>query len=135
MLLSLSAHYLESDIRGRLLPSRVTVVVWSSWGRWSLRTTGSTRKFAAHLGWRSIVTDNEGKPVGWQPDGRQYEVATSASLSMLVTGCDRYSSGMGNRSVTLPDLPAESLPMATLNPASGNQLFADCPTRRACLSI
>jgi len=30
------------------------------------------------IGWRSIVTDNEGKPVGWQPDGRQYEVATSA---------------------------------------------------------
>ena len=30
------------------------------------------------IGWRSIVTDNQGKPAGWQPDGRQYEVATSA---------------------------------------------------------
>jgi len=72
-----------------------------------LCTTGSTRKFAAtFIGWRS--TDTEGiKPVGWQPDGRQYEV-TSASVCW-VTGCDRYSSGMGNRSVTLPaDLPAES---------------------------
>lgn len=30
------------------------------------------------IGWRGIVTDREGKPVGWQPDGRRYEVATSA---------------------------------------------------------
>jgi L-cysteine/cystine lyase len=30
------------------------------------------------IGWRSIVTDSQGKPVGWQSDGRRYEVATSA---------------------------------------------------------
>lgn len=30
------------------------------------------------IGWRSITTDTEGKPGGWQPDGRRYEVATSA---------------------------------------------------------
>ena len=30
------------------------------------------------IGWRGIVTSGEGKPVGWQPDGRRYEVATSA---------------------------------------------------------
>ncbi|MGK7900084.1 MAG: aminotransferase class V-fold PLP-dependent enzyme [Hormoscilla sp.] len=30
------------------------------------------------IGWRGIVTDNSGHPVGWKPDGRQYEIATSA---------------------------------------------------------
>lgn len=30
------------------------------------------------VGWRSIVMDSQGKPVGWQSDGRRYEVATSA---------------------------------------------------------
>lgn len=30
------------------------------------------------IGWRSIITDAEGKPGDWQPDGRRYEVATSA---------------------------------------------------------
>ena len=30
------------------------------------------------VGWRSIVTDGRGNPTGWQPDGRRYEVATSA---------------------------------------------------------
>ena len=30
------------------------------------------------IGWRSIVMDSQGKPTGWQPDGRRYEVATSA---------------------------------------------------------
>ena len=30
------------------------------------------------IGWRSIITDTEGKPGGWQLDGRRYEVATSA---------------------------------------------------------
>lgn len=30
------------------------------------------------IGWRSVVTDSTGKPTGWQPDGRRYEVATSA---------------------------------------------------------
>lgn len=30
------------------------------------------------IGWRSIVTDPQGKPGDWQPDGRRYEVATSA---------------------------------------------------------
>ena len=30
------------------------------------------------IGWRSIVMDGQGKPVDWQPDGRRYEVATSA---------------------------------------------------------
>lgn len=30
------------------------------------------------IGWRSIVVDPQGQPTSWQPDGRQYEVATSA---------------------------------------------------------
>ena len=30
------------------------------------------------IGWRSVVTDSTGKPTNWQPDGRRYEVATSA---------------------------------------------------------
>lgn len=30
------------------------------------------------IGWRSVVTDSAGKPTGWQPDGRRYEIATSA---------------------------------------------------------
>jgi L-cysteine/cystine lyase len=30
------------------------------------------------IGWRGIVTDDSSKPVGWKPDGRRYEVATSA---------------------------------------------------------
>jgi len=30
------------------------------------------------IGWRSVVIDQTGKPRGWQPDGRRYEVATSA---------------------------------------------------------
>ena len=29
-------------------------------------------------GWRGIVTGKAGKPVGWKPDARRYEVATSA---------------------------------------------------------
>jgi L-cysteine/cystine lyase len=29
------------------------------------------------IGWRSIVRDNQDQPVGWQPDGQRYEVATS----------------------------------------------------------
>jgi len=35
------------------------------------------------IGWRSIVTDSQGKPVGWQSDGRRYEVATSAPVLRL----------------------------------------------------
>lgn len=30
------------------------------------------------IGWRSIITNPAGKPGDWQPDGRRYEVATSA---------------------------------------------------------
>jgi L-cysteine/cystine lyase len=30
------------------------------------------------IGWRSIVTGSKGQPQGWQPDGKRYEVATSA---------------------------------------------------------
>ncbi len=30
------------------------------------------------IGWRSILKDKTGKPIGWQPDGRRYEIATSA---------------------------------------------------------
>lgn len=30
------------------------------------------------IGWRSVITDSAGNPVDWQPDGRRYEVATSA---------------------------------------------------------
>jgi L-cysteine/cystine lyase len=29
------------------------------------------------IGWRSIITDSQGKPVDWHPDGKRYEVATS----------------------------------------------------------
>jgi len=30
------------------------------------------------IGWRSITTDPQGAPTGWQPNGKRYEVATSA---------------------------------------------------------
>lgn len=30
------------------------------------------------IGWRGINMDNSGQPVGWKPDGRKFEVATSA---------------------------------------------------------
>ncbi len=30
------------------------------------------------IGWRGIQTDTVGTPIGWQPDGSKYEVATSA---------------------------------------------------------
>ena len=30
------------------------------------------------IGWRGILKDQSGKPIGWQPDGRRYEIATSA---------------------------------------------------------
>ncbi len=30
------------------------------------------------IGWRSITTNSAGTPTGWQPDGRRYEIATSA---------------------------------------------------------
>ena len=30
------------------------------------------------IGWRSVLKDKIGKPIGWQPDGRRYEIATSA---------------------------------------------------------
>ncbi len=30
------------------------------------------------IGWRGILKDKSGKPIGWQPDGRRYEIATSA---------------------------------------------------------
>ena len=30
------------------------------------------------IGWRSITTNSSGTPTGWQPDGRRYEIATSA---------------------------------------------------------
>lgn len=30
------------------------------------------------IGWRGIATDAAGKPTGWKPDGRRYEIATSA---------------------------------------------------------
>jgi len=29
------------------------------------------------IGWRSVVIDSQGQPVGWYPDGKRYEVATS----------------------------------------------------------
>jgi L-cysteine/cystine lyase len=29
------------------------------------------------IGWRSVITDSQEKPIGWQKDGRRYEVATS----------------------------------------------------------
>ncbi|MEB3341393.1 aminotransferase class V-fold PLP-dependent enzyme [Okeania sp.] len=30
------------------------------------------------IGWRGILKDKSGKPISWQPDGRRYEIATSA---------------------------------------------------------
>jgi L-cysteine/cystine lyase len=30
------------------------------------------------IGWRSIDTDRENNPIGWKPDGRRWEIATSA---------------------------------------------------------
>ncbi|MGD1805835.1 aminotransferase class V-fold PLP-dependent enzyme [Dapis sp. BLCC M126] len=30
------------------------------------------------IGWRSVVKDKRGQPIGWQSDGRRYEIATSA---------------------------------------------------------
>ncbi|NEP85549.1 MAG: aminotransferase class V-fold PLP-dependent enzyme [Okeania sp. SIO2C2] len=30
------------------------------------------------IGWRGIIKDKSGKPIAWQPDGRRYEIATSA---------------------------------------------------------
>ncbi|MGK7921329.1 MAG: aminotransferase class V-fold PLP-dependent enzyme [Trichodesmium sp.] len=30
------------------------------------------------IGWRGILKDKSGKPIAWQPDGRRYEIATSA---------------------------------------------------------
>jgi L-cysteine/cystine lyase len=30
------------------------------------------------IGWRNITTDHTGNPTGWKPDGRRYEIATSA---------------------------------------------------------
>ncbi len=30
------------------------------------------------IGWRGIILDKVGKPIGWQPDARRFEVATSA---------------------------------------------------------
>jgi L-cysteine/cystine lyase len=50
------------------------------------------------IGWRSIITDTEGKPGGWQPDGRRYEVANFSLWAVRwITGGDRYSSAMGKR--------------------------------------
>jgi L-cysteine/cystine lyase len=54
------------------------------------------------VGWRSITSDATGTPTGWKPDGRRYEVATSAyplyaglrqSIAMhhqFGTAADRY---------------------------------------------
>jgi L-cysteine/cystine lyase len=30
------------------------------------------------VGWRGIITDDSGQPLDWQPDGRRFEIATSA---------------------------------------------------------
>ncbi|MDY7005271.1 MAG: aminotransferase class V-fold PLP-dependent enzyme [Cyanobacteriota bacterium] len=30
------------------------------------------------IGWRGVIKDKSGKPIAWQPDGRRYEIATSA---------------------------------------------------------
>jgi L-cysteine/cystine lyase len=32
---------------------------------------------ATFIGWRSITVDGMGHPIGWMPDGRKYEIATS----------------------------------------------------------
>ncbi|NET27588.1 aminotransferase class V-fold PLP-dependent enzyme [Okeania sp. SIO1I7] len=30
------------------------------------------------IGWRSVIKDKSGKPIAWQPNGKRYEIATSA---------------------------------------------------------
>lgn len=30
------------------------------------------------IGWRSVITNQSGQPMSWQPDGRRFEIATSA---------------------------------------------------------
>ncbi|MDY7024640.1 MAG: aminotransferase class V-fold PLP-dependent enzyme, partial [Cyanobacteriota bacterium] len=37
-----------------------------------------TESSPSYIGWRGIEYDKTGKPVNWKPDGRRYEVATSA---------------------------------------------------------
>jgi len=47
-----------------------------------------------------IVTDSQGKPVGWQSDGRRYEVATSAFPSIGWLRSLLISNGEALRNVT-----------------------------------
>lgn len=43
-----------------------------------VRPEAQSTLYPTFIGWRSVVTDSTGKPTDWQPDGRRYEVATSA---------------------------------------------------------
>jgi L-cysteine/cystine lyase len=39
------------------------------------------------VGWRSVLTDTQGQPQEWQPDGRSYEIATS-DIPLLTALCE-----------------------------------------------
>lgn len=43
-----------------------------------IRPEARERLHPTFIGWRGITTDGTGTPTGWKPDGRQYEIATSA---------------------------------------------------------
>ena len=43
-----------------------------------VRPAALDRLHPTFVGWRGITTDATGTPTGWKPDGRRYEVATSA---------------------------------------------------------
>lgn len=61
------------------------------------------RVHPTYIGWRSIELDSQGDPAGWKPDGRRFEVATSAfplcaGLTAAIAlhnqwgnKCDRYA--------------------------------------------
>ncbi|PMB47892.1 cysteine lyase [Fischerella thermalis CCMEE 5201] len=85
------------------------------------------------IGWRSILTDSQGKPVDWHSDGKRYEVATSnyplyAGLKQAIaihqqwgTAEERYqqicnhSEYLWRRLGTLPNI----IPLRTSPPESG----------------
>lgn len=43
-----------------------------------IRPEARERLRPTFIGWRGITTDATGTPTGWKPDGRQFEIATSA---------------------------------------------------------
>ncbi len=43
-----------------------------------VRPDARERLSPTFIGWRSVIVDANGQPIDWQPDGRRYEIATSA---------------------------------------------------------